>query len=1108
MRIVLILALLASTTFAQTAVYPGAVATDDQLKVAANRVQTKLMANITSADTTIVVQSSTGWAANMLATIGSEVISICGVAGNTLRVGAASGSCPNVNGRGYDSTTAAAHSTGPCTTAVTTGCVSNYQPAWYHNALAAELKATQTALGANLGNVSQAGTFDTARHNFTPQLPGTNLVAGSTTITMAPVPLGINWNNGSNDHYLYVYGGTDAAGVCYIVSTGPGTAVSGAASGSLTLSCAAQHRGAYSIASANGGFSEAHARVAAGQSIIITADITAYSPLRVTKNNLEIRGVGVPKITLANGVSTVPLPTEASVVQFISVTGGSISNVEIDGNEANNAGNGAAGNSGVILNPASNVTVGPNIYSHDNLASGFRILGASTGNKIYGNRTSGNGGVFYGGGSGVAGNVIGPGNISDGDGHTSYQFVDAGVNTVQGNVVRNGVGWAAGSACILFDSKQVIQDNVLDHCAGRGIASFYAPDTVIHNNTIIEAGANVTAGNGAASGAGVESNFSSRSKITENKIITPVGPGVLLNSSQDTTVSGNVITDPDAYCRSYGAANYCDGIFVGWETDFDYYVSGTNNNVFDGNVVTNAYRHGIAEDDFDSPVHQERFLNNIYTSNVVSGSGSADFRLATPNVSAITACNGPSLAWSSTSYDYRGCQIAYPLLTGLTLINGPAEVNDFPQSSLRVGAAGYAGKGNTTLSYNDTKNLTVLDVATPDVGLGLLDLNPTSGLLSIPGKVQRTSGVEGGCNSYTDWIVDAGIPITAATATLYSGTYTSGITFSGTNLVNTTCLLKAFQGVSFRGVATVALTGTNTITGGTALVVKDIGSGFTANTTTATVESITAKCIGTATVSIVNRAKLTSTAHGMVTGDRVIISGATGSWTPINGSFSVTRIDADTFTIPVDSTTFGALTGTVVMAPRKVYSAALYTTVSADWGGKFSVTAGAGATTGDYRITFENHTSGTGYFLLDKPIAAAGVTGITANINVGRSVYKEGTSATDRICLQSGSTFGWTSRVTPSILNYIATETGGANAIAGALTNATGAPVVATAGLCLTIKLAHGLQVGANTFALSGGAAASIKSSRNPANDIGVAYVSGGLFQACYDGAAWQDTSQ
>ena len=65
----------------------------------------------------------------------------------------------------------------------------------------------------------------------------------------------------------------------------------------------------------------------------------------------------------------------------------------------------------------------------------------------------------------------------------------------------------------------------------------------------------------------------------------------------------------------------------------------------------------------------------------------------------------------------------------------------------------------------------------------------------------------------------------------------------------------------------------------------------------------------------------TSTGHGFNINSRpqVTISGATGSWTPVNGIFTATIIDANTFSIPMNSTGFSTLTGTLVFtttAPR------------------------------------------------------------------------------------------------------------------------------------------------------------------------------------------------
>lgn len=83
-----------------------------------------------------------------------------------------------------------------------------------------------------------------------------------------------------------------------------------------------------------------------------------------------------------------------------------------------------------------------------------------------------------------------------------------------------------------------------------------------------------------------------------------------------------------------------------------------------------------------------------------------------------------------------------------------------------------------------------------------------------------------------------------------SGTYTSGGSITGS--AGQTCALSSFNGAGGTGAtATVALTGTNTIAGGTALTITNTGSGFTAASTTATLGNGTATCSGTATITTV-----------------------------------------------------------------------------------------------------------------------------------------------------------------------------------------------------------------------------------------------------------------
>lgn len=96
-------------------------------------------------------------------------------------------------------------------------------------------------------------------------------------------------------------------------------------------------------------------------------------------------------------------------------------------------------------------------------------------------------------------------------------------------------------------------------------------------------------------------------------------------------------------------------------------------------------------------------------------------------------------------------------------------------------------------------------------------------------------------------------------------------------------------------------------------------------------------------VSKANPGVVTSTAHGFAISVRpkVTISGATGTgWVSgantINGTFTATVIDADTFSIPVDTSGNGTLAGTVIFTTTAPRSAMPEWSVQ-----KFAYTAGA-----------------------------------------------------------------------------------------------------------------------------------------------------------------------
>jgi hypothetical protein len=131
-----------------TAIFPGAVATDNDLFVASNAASTTLDGSINDSTTTVVLTSGTNFVAPVIIKVDTEVMHCASKASNTL-------TCT----RGDEGTTAASHSSG--------ANVYGYLTAWHHNQIAAEVKAieanavkpfpftiVQQGTSTNSGNVS------------------------------------------------------------------------------------------------------------------------------------------------------------------------------------------------------------------------------------------------------------------------------------------------------------------------------------------------------------------------------------------------------------------------------------------------------------------------------------------------------------------------------------------------------------------------------------------------------------------------------------------------------------------------------------------------------------------------------------------------------------------------------------------------------------------------------------------------------------------------------------------------------------------------------------------------------------------------------------------
>jgi hypothetical protein len=133
MKFIPLLLLSVGLLFAQnpnTAVFPGAIADDEDLLVQSNLAQTTLNGTIDASTLSINLTNAAGFTFPGVVVVGSEIIKVCSKATNALTV------C--TGGRGFEGTTAASHTSGVG--------VFGYLTSYAHNQLAAEMKAVQAAI--------------------------------------------------------------------------------------------------------------------------------------------------------------------------------------------------------------------------------------------------------------------------------------------------------------------------------------------------------------------------------------------------------------------------------------------------------------------------------------------------------------------------------------------------------------------------------------------------------------------------------------------------------------------------------------------------------------------------------------------------------------------------------------------------------------------------------------------------------------------------------------------------------------------------------------------------------------------------------------------------
>jgi len=311
-RILLIAALSVAAAFPQS--FPGTIYTP---LVAKDNVQTSLALAMGAADTTAFVTSTTGWQAQMVAYICDSSASTTSCTGTfeAMLVTAVAGSNALTVTRGYGGTTAGAHSAGKL--------LSNGPVSSYISSLNAELLAVETALGANLANVlSSQMIVSASAYAFTPQTPGGSLSAGSATISLNPCPSGVN-SYAVNKSFLYISGGTGTAEP--VLVTG-GTCTSGSTTGTVIVTVANSHGGAWTIGPATFGWQEAVNSVCASGGGIVTLGGGTFVPhatVTIPCSGIRVWGQGA-------STTIVRRTEDYGNTVTIGTAGGSINDVDIE----------------------------------------------------------------------------------------------------------------------------------------------------------------------------------------------------------------------------------------------------------------------------------------------------------------------------------------------------------------------------------------------------------------------------------------------------------------------------------------------------------------------------------------------------------------------------------------------------------------------------------------------------------------------------------------------------------------------------------------------------------------------------------------------------------
>lgn len=552
-----------------------------------------------------------------------------------------------------------------------------------------------TLVGPNEWNaghvvVDSSVTYKAPDYNFC-TTPGGTLTANITnTVTLAPVPLGVNGSDAQ--HWLFVAGGTGSAETVLITG---GTAVSGAASGTITFVPTNNHTGAWQICSATAGIQEAIITAPSNSFIHITAGTYAvYAQTYVPSSKiLTIEGDG-----MATWIAAQPSSVSYNIFYLEGNSGSFLS----FGNMRINGPSGATGGYSIYLD-----NWGPPAIIHD-----IDISGCYNGMAINGQPSMMNiiindftNIAITGLGYRFGGNWFNVQCVNFNVTHASAGvYMDPSTNTIIDGWICVGCMWGGNANATSLDYGVRLNP-------GTNYASnIEFNDVLIESVGIISFSLEVSAGigagihrfencrfacNGANSGNGMGIYFTSNAgdasiKITHVVIsgcyfsggqypiylggvanvtitgCTIAGPGIVPSNgssvgielssksqlpavfTKNVTITGNVI----------GYAGYGTDILGGASTDgpLNYAIqidSASHSNI----VITGNILHGTLAPITGVIPPQSLLLNNLGVSDVVPGVASATTLLAPPNpnfnITGTVTISGVTGMWANRTGQIR-----------------------------------------------------------------------------------------------------------------------------------------------------------------------------------------------------------------------------------------------------------------------------------------------------------------------------------------------------------------------------------------------------------------------------------------------------------------------